>query len=431
MKPSNIFIFRKTLNYLTLLMLTSMLACDTVHAEEELIYSQIPDEIEYISIKELKHSFPTDSVSYKIIEDIFLKVKVTANDVSGNIYKKLYIADETGGIYLALDQNYLSTLYPIGSIIHIHLKDLYLIKKWSLVFIGHPTTKNNLLPKDLMKTHIKIISKDKNTTLKPEIKQICELTQEDECKLITIKNALFKHQGNSIFYDDTLAKSNYTNQYLNDGTGEVILPVSKYFRSIQGKNIPITQGNITGIATKFGSRWQIIIRDLNDINFPEDEHIIIPKNTITNPLFFEDFGIPQKSNYNWPKLKEYRHFREKSPIVYKDKTNDLSIMVKNNQSCLWFPDDRLATLEIDGLKIKNHNELTLEIDIVFGNESNPNDVKMEVLSNNKLINPEYYHYLNQKLTIKLNNLIELRNLKIRPKINEEFNGLAISSIVIY
>lgn len=429
MKLKNIITSKVIVIYLNLVLLTGMLSCNNIYAEEDNTLIQLPHNIEYTTIKALKNNFPKDSISSKITEDIYLNVKVTANDVSGNIYKKLYVSDGTGGIYLSLDQTYLSTIYPVGSKLIIHLKDLYLIKKWNQIFIGHRATKNNLLPKDLIKSHIKILSKDKKATPIPEIKKINELNNNDDCKLITIKNVIFKHQGNSVFYDEKLAKSNYTNQYLNDGTGEIIVPISKYFKGIQGQNLPITQGDITGIATRFGNRWQIIIRDLNDIDFPEDEHIILPQTKKTNTLFFEDFGIPQKIDYRWPKVKEYRNFHEKSPIVYKDKTNDLSIVIKNNHSYLYFPEDRLVTLEIEGLNIQSEKSLTLEIDFIINSQANYN--LMEVFANDRLIDSESYIYKNNSLIIKLNNLEKLNKLKIQPKLTEHHSELYISTITIY
>ena len=97
---------------------------------------------EHISIAELKYAFGAISntgvnsawsnTKYKLIgEDIFegydvyIKGKVTSDDTDGNVYKSLYIQDETSGIELKLNNN-VGVKYKKGTWVYVRLTGLYL-----------------------------------------------------------------------------------------------------------------------------------------------------------------------------------------------------------------------------------------------------------------------------------------------------------------
>ena len=99
-------------------------------------------EAEHITIAELKHAFGTisntgvnsgwNNTIYKLIgedifvgRDVYIKGKVTSDDDAGNVYKSLYIQDETTGIELKLNNN-VSLRYKLGSWVYVRLTGLYL-----------------------------------------------------------------------------------------------------------------------------------------------------------------------------------------------------------------------------------------------------------------------------------------------------------------
>ena len=99
-------------------------------------------EAEHITIAELKYAFGTisntgvnsgwNNTIYKLIgedifvgHDVYIKGKVTSNDEQGNVYKSLYIQDETSGIELKLNNN-VGLRYKQGSWVYVRLTGLYL-----------------------------------------------------------------------------------------------------------------------------------------------------------------------------------------------------------------------------------------------------------------------------------------------------------------
>ena len=97
---------------------------------------------EHISIAELKYAFGEISntgvnsawsnTKYKLIGedvfegyDVYIKGKVTTDDTEGNVYKSLYIQDETSGIELKLNNN-VGVKYKKGTWVYVRLTGLYL-----------------------------------------------------------------------------------------------------------------------------------------------------------------------------------------------------------------------------------------------------------------------------------------------------------------
>ncbi len=99
-------------------------------------------EAEHITIAELKYAFGTisntgvnsgwNNTIYKLIgedifvgHDVYIKGIVTSDDTEGNVYKSLYIQDETSGIELKLNNN-VGVRYKKGSWVYVRLTGLYL-----------------------------------------------------------------------------------------------------------------------------------------------------------------------------------------------------------------------------------------------------------------------------------------------------------------
>ena len=128
----------------------------------EKIYTDVDFlNLEQVTIREVKQMFldafgtlehtgdntSWDDTKYlQINEDIYIKGKVQSNDEEGNVYKSLYICDETGAIEVKLTNgNYLN--YPTGhfdpatgtmpsSWVYVKLKGLYMGNYRMMLSIG-------------------------------------------------------------------------------------------------------------------------------------------------------------------------------------------------------------------------------------------------------------------------------------------------------
>ena len=108
---------------------------------DESFEQKFPDAV-HITIAELKYAFGDISntgvnsawsnTKYKLIgedifenADVYIKGVVTSDDTEGNVYKSLYIQDETSGIELKLNNN-VGIRYKKGTWVYVRLTGLYL-----------------------------------------------------------------------------------------------------------------------------------------------------------------------------------------------------------------------------------------------------------------------------------------------------------------
>ena len=108
---------------------------------DESFEQKFPDAV-HITIAELKYAFGDISntgvnsawsnTKYKLVgedifvdEDVYIKGVVTSDDTEGNVYKSLYIQDETSGIELKLNNN-VGIRYKKGTWVYVRLTGLYL-----------------------------------------------------------------------------------------------------------------------------------------------------------------------------------------------------------------------------------------------------------------------------------------------------------------
>lgn len=118
---------------------------------DDMFASQFP-ESRHVTVKELKAMFGpisntgvnsswSNTKYLQINEDIYIKGKVTSDDEQGNIYKSLYVQDETGGIEIRLTNgNYLR--YRQGQWVYVRLQDLYLGNYRMMLSVGGAPTES-------------------------------------------------------------------------------------------------------------------------------------------------------------------------------------------------------------------------------------------------------------------------------------------------
>ena len=93
-----------------------------------------------MTIADFKAKYWKDVNNYidTVKEDIVIHGWVTANDVSGNIYKSLYISDGTAGFSISINGTSLYNTYRVGQEIVLNMKDCFVGKYNGQQQIGYP-----------------------------------------------------------------------------------------------------------------------------------------------------------------------------------------------------------------------------------------------------------------------------------------------------
>lgn len=239
-----------------------------------------------ISIADLKTQFATvinSDNGYKLIEkDMMIKAVVTGNDVSGNIYNQVSVQDASGAIIIAINGSGLSGYLPVGQEILVNLKGLYIGSYKKLPQIGGVNTKLSdgslgmgKIERAIWNEHFKILNPGEAdaSTVVPEEFDLTKLTDAaymdaNVCKLMTLKKVKFASaNGTNVWAPDD---SNTSLELIDAETGKKISSSNLVVRNSgysKFANEVVPQGvfDITGIFTRFGDTWQIVLRNTDDL----------------------------------------------------------------------------------------------------------------------------------------------------------------------
>lgn len=238
-----------------------------------------------ISIADLKTQFATviANSSYKLIEkDMMIKAVVTGNDVSGNIYNQVSVQDASGAIIIAINGSGLSGYLPVGQEILVNLKGLYIGSYKKLPQIGGVNTKISdgtlsmgKIERAVWNQHFKILNPGEAdaSTVEPEEFDKTKLTDKaymeaNVCKLMTLKKVKFASaNGTNVWAPKD---TNTSLELIDAETGKRISSSNLVVRNSgysKFANEVVPQGvfDITGIFTRFGDTWQIVLRNTDDL----------------------------------------------------------------------------------------------------------------------------------------------------------------------
>jgi len=215
------------------------------------------------TIAELKQSY---TGLMEITEDIIIKGIVTANDESGNLYKKMVIQDETGALELSIDQTNLAVEYKVGQMVYVKCKGLYVGDYNSLIQVGYIYNGGiGRMPATLIKGHIFRDSLP-GPKPQPELMNIADLGTPElgdlrVSRLVTFEGVTFAEPGEVYAPQEADA----TNRTLMDQSGKSLVVRSSKYANFANDTIPAGFGKVTGILTVFGTTWQLTIRDTADV----------------------------------------------------------------------------------------------------------------------------------------------------------------------
>ena len=230
-------------------------------------------------------SYHTVSGNYDLInEDVIISGIVVANDKGGNIYKQLFIQDETGAIQLLVDGFSLYNSFPVGRRVYVKCKGLTLSDANGTMVLGVKATINGASSMEGITSATLskyLLGGSLNNTVEPLKVNVVDLGTNLSNRYI---NALIQLEGyefipadTSKIYSDTSAFKSTQNRQIQDCNSTIKTTVrTSAYASFAGVKIPKGNGTITAIYTIFKSSptgtatKQLIIRNTDDVQFNGD-----------------------------------------------------------------------------------------------------------------------------------------------------------------
>ena len=213
------------------------------------------------TIAELKamHVFGT---FVTIEQDIVIKGTISADDETGNLFRRLVMQDETGGIELNINGVELHNFFPEGREIFIKCQGLVMGDFAGIIGIGGAIgltgggdPRLNGIEEILLDEFI--VRGSTGNTIAPEVKTIDELGPLDVSKLVQIDNIEFEDGELGKAYADF---EQNTNRFLETCDGDEILIRTSGFSNFFNETLPEGNGSLIGIYTVFGDTKQMIVR---------------------------------------------------------------------------------------------------------------------------------------------------------------------------
>ena len=221
-----------------------------------------------ITIKDLRAqtAAATDKAPVVITQDQVLKAVVTANDESGNIFKKIYLEDATGAIEMEVDQGSVYNYYPVGQTVYIDLKGLSISVYGDEQQLGHPEGYLFRTPWVEFEKHVIRDGWPNPENAKPlELDDISVINADPEAykfKLVTLKGVTFQNGGTAIFAPED---SKGQEEAITDAHGNTLVVRTSGYANFAANKLPKGKGNLTGILGRFKGSWQFTIRTAEDI----------------------------------------------------------------------------------------------------------------------------------------------------------------------
>jgi hypothetical protein len=233
----------------------ALTSCVKGDFDEPPLYIPTVDFNANTTISELKASY----VNLRLIEeDIIIKGVIVANDESGNLYKELVIQDENSGIKLALDKTNLYNEFKLGQRVYVKCKGMYIGDYGGLTQLGYIFEGDiGRLPDVYIPRHL---FRDSLPGAVPEpiIVSPNELNSFHLSRLVTLENISFTDPG-AMWAPDT---DNATDRKI---VGSFTVVRTSKYSNFASETIPAGYGNVTGVLSIFNSKYQLTIRDIDDI----------------------------------------------------------------------------------------------------------------------------------------------------------------------
>lgn len=226
------------------------------------------------TIAEVKEMYANE-IAYgglkQVTEYMQIQGIVVGNDEGGNIYQTLYIQDATGAIKISIEQSGLYGPFSVGQGVLIELKGLYVGGYGKLPQIGtiYENPKNGniqtgRMSRYLWQQHYKLIDIPGLVPTPIVVTNMNQLDMDKDCgKLITLKGVEISVADGKEVYAPSGTGSTTVSRSIK-GMSNVILYTSTY-ADFANSIMPTGKLDITGIASRYNSTWQIQIRTEDDV----------------------------------------------------------------------------------------------------------------------------------------------------------------------
>lgn len=238
-------------------------------------------------------------VPRKISDSLTIKAVVISNDRDGNSFNELFLQDAYSNprygmrIEMELRDSYLR--YPPGSELIIHLKGLWIRKRYGVLTLGKPymlfgTLSVGRIPFHEIDTYIQV--RCERDTVQANSLRIENVSSDHINTLVEIQNVEFIQEEIGLAMAE---KEVETIRHLTDCDKREIPVVTSGYSDFFDHEIPDAQGSITGIVQADRTGYYLTVRSMCDIQM-DSERCLVPVEPVSTPsLFISEIADPDNA----------------------------------------------------------------------------------------------------------------------------------------
>ncbi|MGB3149708.1 MAG: DUF5689 domain-containing protein [Maribacter sp.] len=237
----------------------------------------------------------------QIQEDLILEGYVISSDKAGNFFSVVHFQDSPSnpseGLQIEVDLRDSHLFFDVGQRILIKLKGLFLGKskgvfKLGGVFSSFGNLSVGRLPNTAVFNHV-LVSCDASETIVPFRTDIAGLTEDMVGTLIRIENIEVSEDDLGLSF---ALEREETERLLVDCADDQIILLNSGFSDFQEIMLPEKRGSITGLLTKENSTFQLVIRNLEDIQFDQERCEDLVDEFTSENIFFSELADPDNNS---------------------------------------------------------------------------------------------------------------------------------------
>ncbi len=218
---------------------------------------------------------------YKFNSDVNLVGVITADEISGNLYKSVYIKDATSGIKLNL--TYSGGLY-VGDSVRINLNGIKLNSYGSQIQLDSID-----LERSVHKIATGLLVKPRKATFNqlatfnPSLGQLYY-----QSELVVLDSIEFDNGAKNVTFADAVGKGSISHLVVNSFGKKVILRTSGY-SNFAASVVPCGKGKIIAIVGQYNGAIQLTLRQYTDVSVSSG----------TCPVYCKSFNDNSITNGGW------------------------------------------------------------------------------------------------------------------------------------
>jgi hypothetical protein len=242
------------------------------------------------TIKELKALY--DGRPTTVTDDVIVAGVVTTSDQEGNLYRELFIQDQTGGVKVKVGKTGLYNFYKLGQTLYVKCKGLELGAYGGMLELGYksadPRYETGYIDAQYL-INRQIFAGAQGSPLVPKTVAITEFNADMVGTLVKLENLTFSRTDfltpvspTYNFTDNPLHPKGYIETWAlpNPADGSVPRTVSQIFNNNSSRQIvvrtsgyarfagtamPTAPCDLIGILTIFNNTYQLTLRSTTDV----------------------------------------------------------------------------------------------------------------------------------------------------------------------